>query len=365
MKTAGIAWMAALSCLVSGRAHAAGDRTQGTYVCGRNLEILTSPGGPPSGDCLAVRTGNPTAGAMTLNDAASTTVTVTGCTDKGKYWDCQQGSFSNPDFCSAPAHVFVLKAKASLGSFDFSTDQTLTVVCGGEPGFGPQTPTCGKQPQESSGKAGDCILWGFEPTASDQRLFNACVRMARADYLGDGSTATRAGTHIQPGTPSSPCDCTDCQGCLEAYWNDRGALCIHHERWQRVTDGLARYFFAKYTTPGLKADKPQVHACTTLRCWKSEAERIYKKTFPKRVDYKYFSKLPHTKEHSIYKAAEAQWYDCREEATPESALLWNRSRKYSCPFVANPNPGTVAERVLSVSPCDPGAADPPCPQCPH
>ncbi len=277
-------------------------------------------GGKPAGNCYGVTNGAPTgtaaAATLTLADPGSTTVTVANCTDKGGFWDCPSPTFSRPGFCKAPPRgsfrVFVLKAKLLSGGFTFSMGTPLTLVCGGNDGNGPQTPSCAGPQPELFSTAGDCIDWNYGPTTpGDQRRFNACVRMARADYLGNGSSATRVGTHIQPGSSADRCDCTDCESCLEAYWTDLGAICIFHPRWKEVVTRVT-------TILGPKAGE------------------MMKSTFPDTVEY----------EKKVFK--------CRRGMTPPNAVLWNRSRIHSC------NGST-----LNISPCPRGAFDPDCPQCPH
>jgi hypothetical protein len=321
------AWTGVLCSLLASLAHAAGDRTQGTYVCGGKLEVLT--GGKPRGECLAVTNGVPSAtttpATLTLGTAtvpAVTTVAVASCVDHGAYWTCPNPVFTDPSYCSGGPQgfeVYILKASLSHGGFTFSAGPPppLTLVCSGNGGYGPQLPSCGPPPVEAFSTAGDCIGWNYGPTTADQRLFNACVRMARADYLGNGWSATRAGTHIQPASrppPPDPCNCTDCESCLEAYWNDQGAVCIYHRRWQEVVTRVA-------TLAGVKPPA---------------AEEMMRATFPSTIQYK------------------GQRFDCRRDTTPENALLWNRSRIHSC-----------TGPTLNVAPCPKGAFDPDCrPPCP-
>lgn len=90
----------------------------------------------------------------------------------------------------------------------------------------------------TSGAVGKCIRWGYRPW--EQRpggpplaaLHAACVRMARADYGGDGHATTRAGTLIYW------CDRFGVHPCLdgavpvpfEAAWGPDGATCVAHPR---------------------------------------------------------------------------------------------------------------------------------------
>jgi hypothetical protein len=84
-----------------------------------------------------------------------------------------------------------------------------------------------------------CLRWGYLPwrraPAADVPLapyFESCVRLARADYCGDGRASTREGTavdiHDEVGvlqrTPNLH------EFAFEAGWTPRGAVCVHHTR---------------------------------------------------------------------------------------------------------------------------------------
>jgi hypothetical protein len=235
--------VAALAFLVGGLAHPAGTRTQGTFVCGAGLEILVS--GKPAGDCLSVSTGTVAGGTLTLKSAVApvTSVTLGSCSAHGLYWKCPQASFANDGFCGAPAKspvgVYVLAASLSAGGFTFSSGK-LSVVCLENSGA-PVQITCGPPPSETRSTAGDCLAWGF---GVHQSVFNACVRMARADYLGTGESATRVGTWIQPydlavsALKDPTCSAKDSG--LEALWYEKGAFCIYHYRWHDIAIRLVQ-----------------------------------------------------------------------------------------------------------------------------
>lgn len=87
----------------------------------------------------------------------------------------------------------------------------------------------------SSGAFVKCARWGYPPGTpkSDpikQQLHDACVRMVRADYGGDGSTHTRDGTVI------AFCDLRGVNPCkedllpIEAAWAPTGAVCVAKPR---------------------------------------------------------------------------------------------------------------------------------------
>jgi hypothetical protein len=90
----------------------------------------------------------------------------------------------------------------------------------------------------SSGATGKCVLMGYLPWRSPQlrELHQACTRMVRADYCGDGSTHTRDGMQIyvydrlgvlRDIAPSAP---------FEAGWSPDGAVCVTRTRVPDVLD---------------------------------------------------------------------------------------------------------------------------------
>jgi hypothetical protein len=83
----------------------------------------------------------------------------------------------------------------------------------------------------SSGAIGKCVRWGYRPWQAQpgepamRPLHEACIRMVRADYGGNGATATRDGTRI------AFCDRSGVHRCperarLEAAWSPSGATCV-------------------------------------------------------------------------------------------------------------------------------------------
>ncbi|MDY7231422.1 ADYC domain-containing protein [Hyalangium rubrum] len=89
----------------------------------------------------------------------------------------------------------------------------------------------------TSGAEGKCVRFGYKPwkkTAQGVDLWDyhqACVRLVRADYCGDGQATTRAGTlidiydsiGIQKSEPKKGMR-------FEAAWSPQGALCVNHPR---------------------------------------------------------------------------------------------------------------------------------------
>lgn len=94
-----------------------------------------------------------------------------------------------------------------------------------------------------SGVVAKCVRWGYPPwekSADGQSLapfHAACVRMARADYCGDGTPHTKQGTSIdnfddlgiqKRGAADDP------SYVFEAGWSPQGAVCVAHTRWNDV-----------------------------------------------------------------------------------------------------------------------------------
>ncbi|MFL5348184.1 MAG: ADYC domain-containing protein [Hyalangium sp.] len=88
-----------------------------------------------------------------------------------------------------------------------------------------------------------CINWGYKPWArhdghSLAELHQACTRMARADYCGNGRSHTHEGTTIDmydrfgllsPTTEASA-DWDPSRASFEAAWETDGATCLSHTR---------------------------------------------------------------------------------------------------------------------------------------
>jgi hypothetical protein len=97
----------------------------------------------------------------------------------------------------------------------------------------------------TGGAEGKCVRfgykpWGFAPNnVSLAPYFQACVRLVRADYCGDGIGHTRDGT---------PIDIFDAIGIqrdepargmtFEAAWRADGAVCVRHTRLPDVLDSV-------------------------------------------------------------------------------------------------------------------------------
>jgi len=91
----------------------------------------------------------------------------------------------------------------------------------------------------TSGAQGKCVRFGYHPweNGSDGKSmrdhYNACVRMVRADYCGDGRAYTRDGTSIDlwddRGIQKSE-SADDASFSFEAAWGPDGAVCVARTR---------------------------------------------------------------------------------------------------------------------------------------
>jgi hypothetical protein len=101
---------------------------------------------------------------------------------------------------------------------------------------------CTAEPQ------GKCVRLGYAPwrQAPDGRSmrywFNACVRMMRGDYCGDGRPFTRDGTMIDIYDRIGVQRSDDPSLSFEAAWGPDGAICVAHTRVPEIVDldGLAK-----------------------------------------------------------------------------------------------------------------------------
>ncbi|WP_022977374.1 ADYC domain-containing protein [Nevskia ramosa] len=109
-----------------------------------------------------------------------------------------------------------------------------------------------------SGVVAKCVRWGYPPwekgpSGESLAPFHAaCVRMARADYCGDGTPHTKQGTSIDNfddlGIQKRGA-ADDASYVFEAGWSPQGAVCVAHTRWNDVV-----------TLDQLKAQCPRLSA---------------------------------------------------------------------------------------------------------
>jgi ADYC domain len=95
----------------------------------------------------------------------------------------------------------------------------------------------------AQGVIAKCYRWGYRPWDRQGALADAhqaCTRMARADYCGDGRTFTRPGTLINVADALAPPIqiAADAGMLFEAGWTVHGAACFSHRRWLEVRGEL-------------------------------------------------------------------------------------------------------------------------------
>jgi hypothetical protein len=88
----------------------------------------------------------------------------------------------------------------------------------------------------TTGVIAKCVAWGYRPWTQGEAIHEACTRMARADYCGDGVPHTENGTMI---------DMYDVRGIqtpvandgmtFEAGWGPNGAVCVREPRYVDAT----------------------------------------------------------------------------------------------------------------------------------
>jgi len=145
---------------------------------------------------------------------------------------------------------------------------------GGAQGF---TLTC------TSGAEGKCVRFGYKPWANGPdgtpllAYWQACIRMVRADYCGDGEPHTRDGTLIdlydklgvQKDEPAEGME-------FEAAWAPHGAVCVRRVRLSEA-----------YALDRLRANCPRLHAedlgenCSEASARQNPAVLLMNKSFPR------------------------------------------------------------------------------------
>ena len=84
----------------------------------------------------------------------------------------------------------------------------------------------------TSGAPGKCVRFAiFRVSAAMRDIYDACVRMIRADYCGDGEGTTRDGMRIDlyDDRGIQQADSDPAQE-FEAGWTAAGAVCVRHVR---------------------------------------------------------------------------------------------------------------------------------------
>jgi hypothetical protein len=87
--------------------------------------------------------------------------------------------------------------------------------------------------------ATECVGPGECATRSLAAYHEACTRLLRADYCGDGTPTTRDGTRVDLWDAVGIQTDDEAAWQLEAEWSPGGAVCVDATRWATLPDGEA------------------------------------------------------------------------------------------------------------------------------
>lgn len=92
-----------------------------------------------------------------------------------------------------------------------------------------------------TGAIAKCVLWGYDPAVVGAAMHQACTRMVRADYCGDGVSSTRDGTLIDVSDVRGVQSAANLPGfAFEAGWGEDGATCVHRARFASAVPSCFR-----------------------------------------------------------------------------------------------------------------------------
>jgi len=121
----------------------------------------------------------------------------------------------------------------------------------------------------TSGAQGKCVRLGYHPWAklpdgsAMLPVFNACVRMMRADYAGRGSSETRDGTLVNVSDKLGIHPEWDEGLEFEAGWDEHGAVCVRHSRVRAVA-----------SLEQIAASSPRLEGHVGRTCTRAAAESL-------------------------------------------------------------------------------------------
>jgi ADYC domain len=128
-----------------------------------------------------------------------------------------------------------------------------------------------------NGVIAKCIRWGYKPWASQEgqplaELHQACTRMARADYCGNGQSHTHDGTIIDfydrlgllPPTKEASVDWDPARASFEAAWAPDGAMCLARTRDGRALETILKECPERFHV-GAPVELGQEDRCTVQR----------------------------------------------------------------------------------------------------
>jgi hypothetical protein len=229
----------------------------------------------------------------------------------GTVREMKEGSFvprtpvcNEPTAEGASVPLLAIRGKwnTSTGAFE-RDDQVVTFACaptfkgrihlyGFNPIMGqPGDPKSDLDSSLNLGVLAKCYFWGFAQNRTGDdggaerfRMYQACLRAARAEYCGRGISQTQSGTMIQIYEPTeghlgglphkvevdTKKDCDAFEGklevkykhkvkpCFEALWNDERAVCVSHARFEEMPVGDCskeyRYTFTYGGKGGVPSD---------------------------------------------------------------------------------------------------------------
>ena len=103
----------------------------------------------------------------------------------------------------------------------------------------------------------ECAAGGACASRSLSAFHEACTRLLRADYCGDGTATTRDGTRVDMWDDFGLQDDEEPAWSLEAEWTTHGAACVDETRWPTiegsgasVKDYILQHCPARWQTPG-------------------------------------------------------------------------------------------------------------------
>jgi hypothetical protein len=175
-------------------------------------------------------------------------------------WNTVSESWDNP--CVATTQVPSPQALAVRGVWDETgahreVPRTFTFAC-------------------ENGAIAKCVEWGYKPWAKKDGqslapLHQACTRMARADYCGNGRSHTRDdnpidmydGRQVLTRTTESSAAWDVMRASFEAGWSEEGALCMAHTRDGRAVEEVLAECPGRFEAKTL--DLGEGDHCTLLR----------------------------------------------------------------------------------------------------
>jgi len=230
--------------------HLDGLRLGGQALALVSLQGTSLSGATPGG---VMRTGNDLAGAElagTLSDGSAVTLRIDGVTT-GSEPDILRYSVSSSvagsdvfqPLCGAAADGTPVAAIPLAGSWDESAGTATSGAHNDDPGV--FTLAC-----EGYALA-KCVEFGYAPwrtvteceapgecgARSLAPFHQACTRMLRADYCGDGTATTRDGTQVDLWDDFGIQNDEAPTWNLEAEWSADGAVCVDETRWPTIEDG--------------------------------------------------------------------------------------------------------------------------------